>query len=106
MSKLRVSFAQADGTTQVVEADEGMSLMEAALANGVGGLPADCGGACSCATCHVYFSPEWYERLPSVAEDEEAMMEVVDDPYPTSRLSCQIRLSRDLDGIEVVVPAG
>lgn len=105
MSKLTVRFAQADGTTHLVEADEGMSLMEVALKNGVTGLAADCGGACSCATCHVYFTQEWFDRLPPIADDEEAMMEVVDEPFPTSRLSCQIRLSQALDGIEVSVPA-
>jgi ferredoxin, 2Fe-2S len=104
MTKLKVTFVQPGGGVRVVEADAGMSLMEAALNNGIGGIPADCGGACSCATCHVYFSQEWFDRLAPRADDEDAMMECIDEPYPTSRLSCQIRLSEALDGIEVSVP--
>lgn len=104
MANMTVTFLEANGNSTRLEVEEGVSLMEAAVKNGIPGIPADCGGACSCATCHVYFSPEWFERLSPMAADEEAMMESVDDPHPTSRLSCQVRLVAALDGIEVRVP--
>lgn len=104
MTMIKVTFLGADGSSRVIEADEGVSLMEAAVKNGIPGIPADCGGACSCATCHVYFRQDWFDRLSPMAGDEEAMMESVDDPHPTSRLSCQVSLTSALDGLEVLVP--
>lgn len=104
MNTVKINFHAPGGAVTIVEVSEGVTLMEAALKNGISGIPADCGGACSCATCHVYFDQQWFERLEPMADDEAAMMESVDDPHPTSRLSCQIRLSAALDGIDVMVP--
>lgn len=105
MTTLKVTFLEPSGNFRVVEADVGISLMEAAVRNGVEGVLADCGGACSCATCHVHFSQEWFDRLAPMAEDEEAMMDAVEDPRPTSRLACQVKLTEALDGLEALVPA-
>ena len=102
---VRVVFVQESGDRQVVEADEGVSLMEAAIRNGVAGIEADCGGACSCGTCHVHIPGAWQAMLPQPLEDEEAMLELVAPEKGDSRLSCQVKIFAELDGIEVIVPA-
>jgi 2Fe-2S ferredoxin len=73
--------------------------MEAAIDNGVEGIVAECGGACSCATCHVYVDPQWSGRLPPPHAQEDGMLDCVLDRRPNSRLSCQIKLTEDLDGL-------
>jgi 2Fe-2S ferredoxin len=78
--------------------------METARQNNVAGVLAQCGGACACATCHVYVAPEWSKRLPLVDEMEAAMLENVWEPRQTSRLSCQITVSDAMDGLTVAVP--
>jgi 2Fe-2S ferredoxin len=77
--------------------------MEAAVDNDVDGVVAECGGACACATCHVYVDPEWQERLPAIEAMEDAMLDAVMDRQPGSRLSCQIELTAELDGLRVRV---
>lgn len=77
--------------------------MEAAVDNEVVGIVAECGGACACATCHAYVSEPWLERLPPPEEMESAMLDAVAERRPNSRLTCQIELTRDLDGLEVTV---
>jgi ferredoxin, 2Fe-2S len=85
----------------------GQSLMEAAKANGVDGILADCGGACSCATCHVFVDAEWWDRVGAPDEIEFAMLDMVADvAQPNSRLSCQIKLTGALDGLKVTVAPG
>lgn len=100
----KVHFIQPNGTEKVVDAPVGWSMMEAATKNGVSGIVADCGGACTCATCHVYVDPDWFAKLPPRSDTEEAMLEFAIDPEANSRLSCQIELSDELDGITVKVP--
>lgn len=100
----RVRFIQADGQTSEVDALAGDSVMETAIDNDIGGIIAECGGACSCATCHVYVDPEWLARLPPPEPIEDGMLDCVLDRRPNSRLSCQLRLRDDLDGITVTVP--
>jgi 2Fe-2S ferredoxin len=78
--------------------------METAIDHDVAGIVAECGGACSCATCHVYIAPEWVERLPRPGALEDGMLDCVIDRRDNSRLSCQFRITEDLDGIEVTVP--
>jgi len=78
--------------------------METARRNNIVGVLAQCGGACACATCHVYVAPEWWKRLPVADEMEAAMLENVWEPRPTSRLSCQITVSDAMDGLWVTVP--
>jgi 2Fe-2S ferredoxin len=82
----------------------GLTLMEAARQNGVQGVVALCGGACMCATCHVYVDPKWLARLEPREEMEEGMLETAWEPRANSRLSCQIQITADLDGLQVTVP--
>jgi 2Fe-2S ferredoxin len=99
----RVTYIQPDGTPKVVDAPAGTTVMEAAIDNGVRGIVAECGGACSCATCHVYVDPHWADQLPPPDAQEEGMLGCVVDRRPTSRLSCQIVLKPALDGLTVEV---
>lgn len=100
-----VKFRLPNGEEQDVEGDVGLSVMEVATRNGVDGILADCGGACSCATCHVYVDSAWVEHLPPRTAVETDMLECVEEPRPNSRLSCQLVLTAELDGIEFEVPA-
>lgn len=100
----KVTFIQADGSTREVEGLAGDSVMETAIDNDVDGIIAECGGACSCATCHVYVDEAWLDRLPPPDPLEDGMLECVLERQPNSRLSCQIRLNDELDGIRVRVP--
>jgi 2Fe-2S ferredoxin len=100
----KIQFIGAKGTETIVDAPEGWSVMEAAVKNGVSGILADCGGACSCATCHVFVDPAWVDRIPARSDDEEAMLEFAVDPADNSRLSCQIKVSAALDGMIVRLP--
>jgi ferredoxin, 2Fe-2S len=100
----RVRFIQPDGTSSDVQALSGDSIMETAIDNDVDGIVAECGGACSCATCHVYVEDEWLGKLPQPDALEDGMLDCVIDRRPNSRLSCQIRVSDEIDGITVHVP--
>jgi 2Fe-2S ferredoxin len=100
----KVTFIQPDGTESEVEALSGDSVMETAIDNDINGIIAECGGACSCATCHVYVDEAWLDKLPAPDPLEDGMLDCVLDRRPNSRLSCQIRVSGDLDGIKVQVP--
>ena len=101
----RITFRTHDGTEQTVDARAGLSLMEAAVFNGVAGIDADCGGACSCATCHVYIPPEWTAATGAPSSLELEMLDMAQDRRATSRLSCQIRITDALDGLIVETPA-
>ena len=102
----KIKFIAHDGTTTGVAVDpsEELSLMQVAVNNGVSGIDAECGGALSCATCHVHFDREWYDKLPEPSAMERDMLEFVIDPQETSRLSCQIKVTEALDGIIVYTP--
>jgi ferredoxin, 2Fe-2S len=99
-----IRFVTHDGVERVVEGRAGDTLMAAATENDIDGVLADCGGALTCGTCHVYIDPAWLDRVPPRSSDEEAMIECVVDPEDNSRLSCQIGLSDDLDGLVVHIP--
>lgn len=105
MSSLKVTYVQADGVERTIEdAKPGWSLMEIARANDVEGILGDCGGACACATCHVYIDPEWQEAVGAPDDVEAEMLEMVSDVRrDNSRLGCQIKLSPELDGLKVTV---
>jgi 2Fe-2S ferredoxin len=100
----KVVFIEPGGGRREINAPLGLTLMEAARQNGVDGVVAQCGGACMCATCHVYIDPAWAARLEPREEMEEAMLEIAWEPRANSRLSCQIQITADLDGLEVTVP--
>jgi len=100
----KITFIQPDGTRQEVVAEPGMTVMEAARKELVPGIEAECGGACSCATCHVYVDEAWREKVGPPSQMEEDMLDFAFDVRPSSRLSCQIKVSDDLDGLVVTVP--
>ena len=102
---MKITFVDSKGGEQVINVAPGVSLMEAALKNGVSGIEADCGGACSCATCHVFVASEWMAKIPPKEDMEDAMLEFALDLRDESRLSCQILLTEDLDGLVVDLPA-
>jgi 2Fe-2S ferredoxin len=95
----KVTYIQPNGVARAVDVRAGTTAMEAAVDNDVAGIVAECGGACSCATCHVYVDPAWYDRLPPPDPQESGMLECVLDRRDTSRLSCQIVLTPELDGL-------
>ena len=100
-----VTYLRSDGTARVIDAHAGDTVMHAAVSNGVPGIEAECGGAASCATCHVYVDELWLDRLPSVGDHESDMLDcTVCERRANSRLSCQITLSDDLDGLMVQLP--
>lgn len=100
-----VTYIAVDGSRRVVETEDGTSVMHAAVSNGVAGIAADCGGAASCATCHVYVDEAWLDRVPPVGDDENDMLNcTASERRPNSRLSCQINVSPDLDGLVVHLP--
>jgi 2Fe-2S ferredoxin len=100
----KVTFVSHAGVGRTVVADEGLSLMRAAVDNGVDGIDADCGGECSCATCHVIVDDAWAEKVGSPSDQEEAMLDLNPDRHAHSRLSCQIPVTADLEGLVVRLP--
>lgn len=100
----QVVFIQPDGRRLAVEIDVGQSVMQGALDAGVGGIVAECGGCCTCGTCHCYVASEWVDRLPSANSDEVGILEFAWNPRDGSRLTCQIRMSDELDGLVLQVP--
>jgi 2Fe-2S ferredoxin len=101
---VKVRFIQHDGAESVVEGTEGDSVMETARNNMVPGIIGDCGGNCSCATCHGYVDPDWLNKLDPVSESEEIMLDGVMGQERNSRLTCQIKLKRELDGLVIRLP--
>ena len=101
---LRVTYVQPDGCLFEVEAAVGDTLLDAALDNGVAGILGQCGGGCTCLTCHCYVEAPWIDRLPAPIADELDLLEYLPEREPSSRIACQVRLSESLDGIVVRVP--
>jgi 2Fe-2S ferredoxin len=101
----KVTFIEHDGTVHDVEAELGESLMEAALRGSVSGIVAECGGSCTCATCHIYVEETWFPKTGERSLEEEEQLDNAYDVRPTSRLSCQIKMSKELDGIRVRTPS-
>jgi len=100
----KIKYIAFDGEETEVDAGEGLSVMQAAVNNGVNGIVAECGGACSCATCHVHVEQEWFDKLPEAQDMEKEMLDFVTNPQATSRLSCQIKVTAELDGLVVHTP--
>ena len=100
----KITFIQHNGTEQTVEGQAGMTVMETAVKNMVPGIDADCGGACACATCHVYVDEAWTDATGSPEAMEEDRLDCAYDVRPNSRLSCQIKVTDDLDGLVVSTP--
>jgi len=100
----KVTYIQFDGASQVVDVKPGLSVMEGAVKNNIPGIDADCGGACACATCHVYVDEAWAARTGERSAMEESMLDFASDVAPNSRLSCQIKVTDELDGLVVRLP--
>ena len=102
---VKITFIQPDNSEQVVECEPEMTLMEVARLHNVPGIEAECGGACACATCHVYVDEAWRDRTGTPSQMEEDMLDFAFDVRDSSRLSCQIKVKPELDGLIVRVPA-
>lgn len=100
----RITYIEHNGTEHVVDANNGESVMEAAINNLVPGIDADCGGACSCGTCHVFVDENWVQAVGQPGEFEEPMLDINPERSANSRLSCQIDISDELDGLIVRLP--
>jgi ferredoxin, 2Fe-2S len=100
----RVTYVEFGGNERVCEIDAGTSVMRGALAHGVRGIDADCGGQCACATCHVYVDAAYLARLTPMSEMETSMLSFSSSAEPNSRLSCQIEMTPELDGLVVRLP--
>ena len=101
----KITFMQPDGTAQTVEAEVGLTVMEAAKLNSIAGIEAECGGACACATCHVYVDAGWQAKTGKPSAMEEDMLDFAFEVQDASRLACQIKVTSELDGLLVRVPA-
>lgn len=99
-----IKFINHQGQSTEVYAETGTSLMDTAMYNGIEGIVADCGGACSCATCHVYIDPDWLVQLPAADDAEQTLLEFAIDIRDNSRLSCQIEITDEMDGLVVQTP--
>ena len=100
----KITYIEHDGTNHTVDVQNGLTVMEGAVQNDIPGIDADCGGSMSCATCHVYVKENWYNKLPKKEMGEDDMLDQAYEPKSNSRLSCQIMISDDLDGLSVYMP--
>ncbi len=101
----KITYIEFSGAEHVLEAAVGKTVMQVAVDNSIRGIIGDCGGACSCATCHCYVDPAWLDKVGSKGETEALLLEEVCDSKENSRLSCQIAVSDELDGLVVRLPA-
>ena len=101
----KIIYIEHNGKEHVAEVQNGLTVMEGAVQNDIPGIDADCGGSMSCATCHVYVKEEWLDKLPSKEDGEEDMLDMAFEPKNNSRLSCQLIVSDELDGLEVNIPS-
>ena len=100
----KIHFVDHTGETRTVEVENGATVMEAAIRNAVPGIEAECGGACACATCHVYVDEAWREKVGEPSPMEEDMLDFAYEVKPNSRLSCQMKVREDFDGLVVTTP--
>ena len=97
----KITYLENTGKSHTVEVSNGLSVMEGAVQNDIPGIDADCGGGMACATCHVYVKEEWFDKLPKKEDGEEDMLDMAFEPKKNSRLSCQLIVSDELDGLTV-----
>ena len=100
----KITYKYRDENSKTIEVEKGLSVMEGAIQNDIPGIDADCGGAMACATCHVYVKDEWFSKIPKPEDAEVDMIDMAHEPKKNSRLSCQIIVSDELDGLEVTTP--
>jgi len=101
----KITYIENNGKTHNIEVPNELSVMEGAIQNNIPGIDADCGGACACATCHIYVDEKWFDKLPNKSEAEQDMLDMAIEPNKFSRLGCQITISDDLDGMVVKMPS-
>jgi 2Fe-2S ferredoxin len=101
----KITYNTHDNKTHTIEVQNGLTVMEGAVQNDIPGIDADCGGGMACATCHVYIKEDWWDKLPNKEDGEEDMLDMAYEPNKFSRLSCQIIVSDELDGLEVTIPS-
>ena len=100
----KINYIEHNGTLHSVDVENGLTVMEGAVQNNIPGIDADCGGGMACATCHVYVKEDWFNKIPKKEDGEDDMLDMAFEPKPNSRLSCQIIVSDELDGLEVNIP--
>ena len=100
----KITYIDHNGKPHTVEVKKGLSVMEGAVQNNIPGIDADCGGSMACATCHVYVKEEWFDKLVKKEDGEEDMLDMAYEPNKFSRLSCQLIVSNDLEGLVVKLP--
>ena len=100
----KITYIEHNGKSHTVDVSSELTVMEGAIQNNIPGIDADCGGACACATCHVYVSPEWFDKLQKIEDAEQDMLDMAYEPNKFSRLTCQITVTDDLDGLVVKMP--
>ena len=101
----KITYIDHEGNSQTIEVDNGLSVMEGAIQKNIPGIDADCGGSMACATCHVYVEEKWLSKLPKKEEAEEDMIDMAYEPKKNSRLSCQLIVTDELDGLIVTTPS-
>ena len=100
----KIKYIEHNGKSHTIDVANGLSVMEGAVQKDIPGIDADCGGSMACATCHVYVKEEWFDKLPKKEDGEEDMIDMAYEPNKFSRLSCQLIVSEELDGLVVKLP--
>jgi len=100
----KITYIEFNGKTHTIDVSNGLTVMEGAVQNNIPGIDADCGGGMACATCHVYVKEDWFDKINKKNEGEDDMLDQAFEPRKNSRLSCQIQVSDDIDGLEVNLP--
>ena len=101
----KITYITSENETHTIDVDNGLTVMEGAVQNNIPGIDADCGGGMACATCHVYVEDSWFSKLPKAEDAENDMIDMAHKPKKNSRLSCQIVVSDELDGLKVNIPS-
>ena len=101
----KITFNDFQGNSKTIEVDNGLSVMEGAIQKDIPGIDADCGGSMACATCHVYVEDKWFDKIPKAEDAENDMIDMAFEPKKNSRLSCQIIISDELDGLIINIPS-
>ena len=100
----KITYIDSTGNKKTIDVEKGLSVMEGAVQNKISGIDADCGGGMACATCHVYVKEDWFNKLPKKEDGEEDMLDMAFEPKKNSRLSCQLMVSEQIDGLIVNLP--
>ena len=100
----KITYIESNGSSKTIDVAKGLSVMEGAVQNNIPGIDADCGGGMACATCHVYIKEEWFDKINKKSEGEDDMLDQAFEPNKFSRLSCQISVSNEIDGLVVDLP--